>query len=112
MTSTPTPSGSGEGPHGGMNDGGSREQQGVASPAVHEPAARQPDVDRMVRFVKMFVHGAREQPGDRTAYLAAAVQAAHRDQGLPEPSEQEAREIVRALANRDPSIEHVLEAVA
>lgn len=80
---------------------------GEQTTGTPSPSRKQLDVDKVVRFVTMFLRGAKES-SDRRAYLAAAVQAAHRDQGF-EISDAESLEVLAALVSREPAIERALE---
>ena len=68
------------------------------------------DPERILARVKSHLTDARRNE-DPLGYLAAVVQHVHEEQGLPEPSDDEAREIVRALAHREPAVERVLDKV-
>ena len=99
-----------EGTDGPAESGKNRPREAPVPGPLRDPAAssnKQVDVDKLTRFVKMFLSNAKAAP-DRRAYLAAAVQAGHRDQGLEIPDE-EAVDVLNALIAREPAIERALE---
>lgn len=68
------------------------------------------DLERLVRYVKMFVTNAKNST-DRRAYFAAVIEAGHHDQGLA-ITEADALELVDGLAAREPAIERALDSPA
>ena len=68
------------------------------------------DVNRVLARVRAYLTDARRH-GDVLPYLTALVQKAVEDQGFDEPSDAEAREIVKALAHRDSEVERALRKV-
>jgi len=76
------------------------------------PRVKQLDVDKVVRYVAGFTRGSRiqelETADARRSYIASAIQAAHRDQGVV-ISDAEALELVAGIAARDSAIERALD---
>lgn len=75
------------------------------------PLPTAPGTILLLTRLKVFARDA-GQARDPLAYFAAIVQKAYTDSGYAEPSDQEARELVKALAAREPSIERVLDSLS